>query len=160
METLQPTREIYSRGTCSSSGTGSPENCYRAEGGAERLKPRNVQRSLGSAREASQPPAPSPFPAAQPSPALNEAVGCIVAFVTCNYCPCSSCTKAGEPLLPLYGRVWQPWPVGAFLLPPPTASDPRASTRIDPKTEALEFRWSGRQLGTSLQMLAAVLFSQ
>lgn len=78
MEMLQPTREMYSRGTRSSVGTGSPENCYRAKG-TESLKHRNVQLSLGSAREASQTSAPSPFPTAQPSPALKEVVACITA---------------------------------------------------------------------------------
>lgn len=31
METLQPTREMYSRGTRSSVGTGSAESCYRSK---------------------------------------------------------------------------------------------------------------------------------
>lgn len=48
-EMLQPTKEMYSRGTRSSAGTGSPESCYRAKG-AEGLKHGNAQLSLGSAR--------------------------------------------------------------------------------------------------------------
>lgn len=64
MEMMQPTKEMYSRGTCSSAGTGSPESCYRAKE-EEALKHRNAQLSLRYSREASQTSAPSPFPAAQ-----------------------------------------------------------------------------------------------
>lgn len=137
MEMLQPTREMYSRGSCSSVGTGSPESCYGAKG-AESLKHRNVQLSLGSAREVSQTSAPSPFPTAQPSPALNEAVACIRASVTYNCYPRSS-PKAllkhsmymvGKPLLLLYGTVCvNPGLSGAFLLLP-TVIDSRASIQI------------------------------
>lgn len=80
-EMLQPTKEMYSRGTRSSAGTGSPESCYKAKG-VEGLKHGNAQLSLGSAREVSQTSVPSPFPTAQPSPSLNEAIACTVAFVT------------------------------------------------------------------------------
>lgn len=80
-EMLQPTKEMYSRGTRSSAGTGSPESCYRAKG-VEGLKHRNAQLSLGSARDVSQTSVPNPFPTAQPSPALNEAIACTVVFVT------------------------------------------------------------------------------
>lgn len=79
-EMLQPTKEMYSRGTRSSAGTGSPESCYRAKG-AEGLKHRNAQLSLGSARDVSQTSVPNPFPTAQPSPALNEAIARTVVFV-------------------------------------------------------------------------------
>lgn len=123
MEMLQPTREMYSRGVCSSVGTGSPESCYRAKG-AESLKHRSVQLYLGSAREAAQTSAPSPFPTARPSPALTEAVACIMTFATYNSSPCSSLKAllshsmytVGESLLPLYGQVYQPWSVWG--LPP------------------------------------------
>lgn len=82
MEMLQPTREMYSRGSCSSAGTGSPDSCYRAKE-AKGRKHRNAQLSLGSTRRVFQTSVPSPFPTAQPSPALNEVIECtVVAFVT------------------------------------------------------------------------------
>lgn len=80
IEMMQPTKEMYSRGTCSSEGTGSPESCYRVDG-VEGLKREEVQLSLGSTREASQVSAPSPFPTAHPSPALDEAIDCTMASV-------------------------------------------------------------------------------
>jgi hypothetical protein len=76
---LQPTSEMYFRGASNSAGSRAGESCCRWEGRLGEI--RSMQCPPQALSEGpTQTSAPSPFPAAQPSPGLKEAMTDMMTF--------------------------------------------------------------------------------